>query len=106
MEAKDIKWCPQHGYPLPCYKCGMPLTSPQQKEIFKAGYEEAVRFTHRQFDRNLPEIMELLKQEGRREVLAWEEEHNVIGYVYDTDDPEVEKQNMIDHANQLKKWEE
>ena len=26
MEAKDIKWCPQHGYPLPCYKCGMPLS--------------------------------------------------------------------------------
>ena len=41
---------------------------------------------------------------GIREVLDWEEEHNVIGYVYDTDDPEVEKQNMIDHANQLKEW--
>ena len=21
---EDIKWCPQHGYPLPCDKCGMP----------------------------------------------------------------------------------
>ncbi len=21
------EWCPQHGYPLPCYKCGMPKPS-------------------------------------------------------------------------------
>ena len=21
---EDSKWCPQHGYPLPCDKCGMP----------------------------------------------------------------------------------
>ncbi len=27
MTTGDIlKWCPQHGYPLPCYKGGMPLT--------------------------------------------------------------------------------
>ena len=25
MEAKDTKWCPQHGYPLPCAKCGLGL---------------------------------------------------------------------------------
>jgi len=37
MKAKDVKWCPQHGYPLPCYKCGMPLSQVSQKEIFKAG---------------------------------------------------------------------
>lgn len=25
MEKKEkVKWCPQHGYPLPCDKCGMP----------------------------------------------------------------------------------
>ena len=36
MKAKDAKWCPQHGYPLPCNKCGMPLTQLQQEEIFKA----------------------------------------------------------------------
>ncbi len=23
LEAKDSKWCPQHGYPLPCDKCGL-----------------------------------------------------------------------------------
>ena len=50
MKAKDIKWCPQHGYPLPCYKCGMPLSQPQQKEIYEAG-----------------------KQEGRREVMEFVE---------------------------------
>ena len=68
-----------------------------QAEIsFKAGYEKCAK--------ELEMYLLKWKQEGRREVLDWEEEHNVIGYVYDTDDPEVEKQNMIDHANQLKKW--
>jgi len=55
MKPEDIKWCPQHGYPLPCYKCGMPLSEPQQGEIyelgrkagrdegFRAGYEQAKR---------------------------------------------------------------
>jgi len=22
--GEEAKWCPQHGYPLPCAKCGMP----------------------------------------------------------------------------------
>ncbi len=48
MEAKDIKWCPQHGYPLPCHKCGMPLSQESQKEIFesgkKAGIKEVLEF--------------------------------------------------------------
>ena len=44
MNAKDVKWCPQHGYPLPCDKCGMPLTQPQQKEIYKAGINEVVEW--------------------------------------------------------------
>lgn len=58
MEKKDIKWCPQHGYPLPCNKCGMPL--PQytkqeengvkkdwkdtQMEMYKAGIKEVVEW--------------------------------------------------------------
>jgi len=44
MKAEDIKWCPQHGYPLPCTKCGMPLSQLQQKEIsFKAGADEEAK---------------------------------------------------------------
>ncbi len=23
MNDKDTKWCPAHGYPLPCAKCGL-----------------------------------------------------------------------------------
>ena len=43
-----------------------------QAEIsFKAGYDEAVRFTHRQFDANLPEIMEQSRLLGMREVVEW-----------------------------------
>lgn len=44
METKDIKWCLPHGYPLPCYKCGMPLTEMQQKEIYKAGMQKVADF--------------------------------------------------------------
>lgn len=48
MNAEDIKWCPQHGYPLPCYKCGMPLSNVSQKEIYekgeKAGIKEVVEW--------------------------------------------------------------
>ena len=44
MKPKDIKWCPQHGYPLPCNKCGMPLTQLQQEEIFEAGIREVVEW--------------------------------------------------------------
>ena len=44
MEAKYIKWCPQHGYPLPCDKCGMPLSQASQKEIYRAAIREAVEW--------------------------------------------------------------
>ena len=37
--------------------------------IEKAGYDKAVKFTHRQFDANLPEIMEGCKQAGIKEVV-------------------------------------
>ena len=40
MKAKDIKWCPQHGYPLPCDKCGL-----GQFELGKqAGIKEVVEW--------------------------------------------------------------
>jgi len=40
MEAKDIQWCPQHGYPLPCDKCGL-----GQYELGKkAGMKEVVEW--------------------------------------------------------------
>lgn len=45
MEPEDVKWCPQHGYPLPCYKCGMPLTQPQQKEIYELGKKAGIKYT-------------------------------------------------------------
>ena len=45
---EDKKWCPQHGFPLPCDKCGMPLT--QQKEIYKAGQREVVEWIQSSWD--------------------------------------------------------
>ena len=60
MKTKDIKWCPQHGYPLPCHKCGMPLSAKSQKEIYEAGYNKAMA--------QLAGMTEECKQMGRREV--------------------------------------
>ncbi len=56
MKAKDTKWCPQHGYPLPCAKCGMPLPQLSQKEIYEAG-----------------------QRAGRKEVVEWTQD-NIIGF--------------------------
>ena len=50
MKPEDIKWCPQHGYPLPCDKCGMPLTKLQQKEIYKAGMRGVVEWINSHCD--------------------------------------------------------
>ena len=66
--------------------------------IYKAGMEEEAKGGH-----NAISYLEGL-QEGIRKVLRWENEHDVIGFVYDTSDPEVERQNMIDYAKQLKDW--
>ena len=44
MEAKDVKWCSQHGYPLPCHKCGMPLSQLDQKEIYREGQRDIVEW--------------------------------------------------------------
>ena len=38
MKAKDIDWCPQHGYPLPCNKCGLG----DWEDGKKAGIKEVV----------------------------------------------------------------
>ena len=39
---EDIKWCPQHGYPLPCAKCGMPSIE-SQREIFEKGRQAGIK---------------------------------------------------------------
>ena len=95
MEAKEtiIKCDTSLTCCLDCHKA--------QAEIsFKAGKKEAYR--------KMAEPMEshgkAMFRAGIRKVLKWEEDHDVIGYVYDAADPEVEKQNMIAWANQLKEW--
>ncbi|KKN73831.1 hypothetical protein LCGC14_0396330 [marine sediment metagenome] len=57
MEAKDTNWCPQHGYPLPCYKCGMPLSQTSQKEIYRAGIKEVVDWLKEENDKN-PQVLD------------------------------------------------
>jgi len=71
MKAKDIKWCPQHGYPLPCNKCGMPLSKTDQKEIYKAGFNEALNtvVATQQYDEGkkagIKEVVECIKEIAR-----------------------------------------
>ncbi len=31
--AKETKWCPQHGYPLPCDKCGLGLRELGRRDV-------------------------------------------------------------------------
>lgn len=37
MDNKELKWCPAHGYPLPCYKCGTPKGSKPIAETISGG---------------------------------------------------------------------
>ena len=32
-EMKQTEWCPQHGYPLPCDKCGLGVREATLKEV-------------------------------------------------------------------------
>jgi len=64
-------WCPAHGYPLPCYKCGMPLDEihPQREMLTDNIYnslkeiqeEEGIRFNNKAFiaDRLAPKLSKL-----------------------------------------------
>ncbi len=52
----------------------------------------------------IPIIREASFKVGVEAVLKWQADHRVIGFVYDTDDGKVEKQNMVDWANQLRTW--
>ena len=33
MTKEVLQWCPAHGYPLPCYKCGLMPVQLKQEEI-------------------------------------------------------------------------
>ena len=32
-QPQNTEWCPQHGYPLPCYKCGRPKPNKVEPQI-------------------------------------------------------------------------
>jgi len=55
MNRKEVQWCPQHGYPLPCDKCGystipddLMLTDKEIRRITYdvSGGQEFVGYTH------------------------------------------------------------
>ena len=38
---KEVKWCPQHGYPMPCQKCEHLPDLNEVLESIKRGLEDA-----------------------------------------------------------------
>jgi len=87
---EDIKWCPQHGYPLPCDKCGMPLCKEGQREIyqegFKAGQESEREFILQNTDRD-----KRARLEGIRKVVEW------VNLKFKVD-------NDLEWQSQVKEW--
>jgi len=76
-----------------------------QAEIsFKAGREEGVKFAHKQFDANLPEIMEQSQQLGIREVVEWVEEHGISTYGRAPLKIKWQSVNPIEWQAKLKEW--
>lgn len=67
-DMKDVKFCPQHGYPLPCHKCGMPLS--KESEIFQAGYKQKEKDLNLQMV-SLSDLLLKHRQAGRKEVVDW-----------------------------------
>jgi len=57
-------WCPQHGYPLPCYKCGYPI-QPKTKQDIK---QETLRRVGKLFRRNKWKVMEPAFMGGNQHV--------------------------------------
>ena len=101
MEAKDIKrkrWCPQHGYPLPCHKCGMPLSQTDQKEIYDAGYNKALA--------QLAAMTAECEQRGTKKVVEWIEKE----FGYFTDDGLakiiVDDGGYYGRPNSIAKWQQ
>ena len=78
MKAEDVKWCPQHGYHLPCYKCGLPLSKLQQKEIYQAGIREVVEWMrhsgihgHRYEGPTVYEVFEIEEEKMENQLKEW-----------------------------------
>ena len=78
MGAKEINWCPQHGYPLPCFKCGMPLSQMKQKDIYElgrgAGIKEVVEWLENNLEPTIPMSLEYEKLQAQKKIWGIDEE--------------------------------
>ena len=99
MSEEDIKSRrpPNDGYSY-YTDFGLAIANVQAEISFRAGYDEAVKFCHRQFDLNLPEIMETSKQFGMKEVVRWVS-HNI----YFTDNQDMPRLFSV-WKIKLKEW--
>lgn len=87
MESKDVKWCPQHGYPVPCDKCGY---SPQPATLDELKYkltdlglwdEQEMRrwqdacstyeWMHKGFELGIYKADPIIRADERKKIVNW-----------------------------------
>ncbi|MDD5512035.1 MAG: hypothetical protein PHI12_14700 [Dehalococcoidales bacterium] len=69
-DSESTKWCPQHGYPLPCPKCGMG----EYERGLQDGRKEVVAWVH--YYLNLPELKgsitdQIIRPQWRAKLKEW-----------------------------------
>ena len=67
---------------------------------YKVGREDGVKFCHKQFDENLPEIIKGSRQKGIKEVVEWVEDN----HSYCTKTLEFMAVNKLEWQAQKKEW--
>ena len=80
-----IEWCPQHGYPLPCAKCGMPkpdkpsrlLTGNEWMDIWATGVKDE---EHRRVYVNY--LSGLIRQDDKTASIVREQVLKEVGELY------------------------
>jgi hypothetical protein len=62
VTVKETKWCPQHGYPIPCNKCGL--------GEYERGIKEVVDWVN-EFCLNNPSMSDIQGFEWQKKCREW-----------------------------------
>ena len=129
-KIEGVKWCPQHGYPLPCDKCGMPkpsgrlLTDEITKILevwqdtdkdyvvchsFNGVAQEVSRLLEARIEaltKHYNDLIQILENDQRADIEALIEAlsscRNALAIIVDTDKP-VDTRNIIARADKALK---
>jgi len=99
MTREEIRWCPQHGYPLPCYKCGYDGSKFDSSKIGEPMPAKDIIKEH---------LIELFEQSGIKEpgkladAVLWVENEDGVVIKVDRELPRyVGSDSMIDRLTKL-----